>query len=204
MSSCKLLVSLIVVGGLMSSCAFLPPIPIGPDALGERTQEFDMATETIHVTTSFADTDKPTMPVAPSSFRSVRGFEENVIVYGGPYPKEIVLTANSGLEVTIEDTRANPPAPVVARAPFGPLTLAKSAECADLESQCPYTFTDPEAAAVALTVEIEGDDFSRLLDIIFEDGTSPNTMSLDLTIKTDRPFTRMKFTVTVVENYIKL
>jgi hypothetical protein len=204
MKSLSRVLYLAVASLALASCALIPPIPIGADALGDQSAEFDMVTQSLVVTSAFADADKPYMPFAPSAFRSVRGFGEQVIVSGGPYPAEIVITADSGLEVTFEDQRANPPEPVVASAPFGPLTLARSAECSDTGTSCAYTFTDPAAAAVALTVEISGDPFRRLLDIIFEDGTYPNTMSLRLTIATDRAFSPMKFTVNVVQNYIKL
>jgi hypothetical protein len=204
MKSLRRVFYLAVVSLALTSCALIPPIPIGPGALGDESTEFDMVTpQSLVVTTAFTDADKPYMPFAPSAFRSVRGFGEQVTVSGAPYPAEIVITADSGLEITFEDQRANPPEPVVASAPFGPLTLARSAECIDTDTDCVYTFTDPAAAAVALTVEISGEPFKRLLDIIFEDGTYPNTMSLRLTIATDRAFA-MKFTVNVVQNYIKL
>jgi hypothetical protein len=201
MKSLKGLVSLAAATALLTSCALIPPIPLGPDALGYSSLPVEVAAGTWSDVMTFPDIDPPSFPISPSAFISVQGFAESAVV-SGTTRSAVTISGDSELRVTISDGSGSP-APVTTQVPFGPLTLRRSDECGGSELTCSYQFEDPAAASEALTIEIRGEPFKRLLRIVTE-GDQTNTMHIELHLVTDSDPVTFKFTVEVKQNYIKL
>ncbi|HEX7004961.1 MAG TPA: hypothetical protein VF168_12320 [Trueperaceae bacterium] len=187
---------------LLGGCALIPPIAIGRDALGftERTLTVPLnrTTEaTVEAPSqAFADIKRPSFPIAPRSFRSVQGFRNGVWVDAPltPLPDTIALSGTLGF--TVSD-RSGAPEPVSATVDFGPLELKRSTDCGE---GCNYVFSDPEAAARALTFTVAGEEFRRMLRTITEG--EENMVDVTLSVRTDFAALAITLTVEVIENYI--
>lgn len=217
MKSIKILVSLVAGAGLLASCALIPPIAIGPDALGIEGKSFDVpiseagatgfavqaATGTKTASGTFEDIDKPSLPIAPSSLNMDQGFKATVsVTSAGNLPDSITITDDSELEVTVSDQADTGVDPVVATIPFGPLVLEKDPACS--AGTCDYTFADSDAAASALSASISGGNLSRLIQIVSEGGTNELALVLDITTESNPELNgSMELTIDVAENYIK-
>ena len=204
MRKSKGLFAFALVAGLLGACALIPPIPIGPGALGYQRQELivplnNTTRATVSARRSFTDIERPSFPIAPSSFRSVQGFSNDAQVHQvlGTPPDVLTLT-NGTLTFTVEDDSGSPDS-VTTSVDFGPLELRKAPSCTS--STCGYTFADPQAAARALTFTVRGAEFRRLLDIITT-GDEQNWLDVTLTVTTDAPATTLTLNVEVIENYI--
>lgn len=190
-----------MVGGVLSSCALIPPISIGQSALGYTSMPVEVTSGTWSDVKEFEDIEKPSFPISPSAFISVQGFAKSAQVSGTTSP-QITITGDSKLRVTISD-RSGSFESVTTETVFGPLTLQLAGECGGLDVWCSYNFEDASAASEALTVEIRGNELKKLLRIITE-GSATNDMELALTLNTDSGSVAFRFTIEVKENYIKL
>lgn len=217
MKSIKVLISLVAGLGLLASCALIPPIAIGPDALGIEGESFSVnMTETAaagfaaqaasgsqSVPASFEDIDKPSLPIAPSALNMDQGFDSTVTVTSiNDLPDTITITDDSQLSVTVSDEADTGVDPVSVTIPFGPLVLEKDSTCSG--ATCTYTFADSDAAASALSASISGNNLSRLIQIVSEGGTNELALQLDITTESNPEINgSMELTIDVVENYIK-
>jgi hypothetical protein len=209
------LVSLVAAAGLLASCALIPPIRIGAEALGIEGQSFDVTIPTplgagfsaLAVTGqrtetgSFEDIDLSSLPLAPSVLLMEQGFAEEVRVTSADLPDTITITDASELKLTVSEQDPDGPEPVVVSVQFGPLDL-KRQTC--VSSTCGYRFANPEAAATALDGSISGSSLSRLLDIVGSGGPNDLELVLSLTVQSSPEFSgTIELAVDVVENYIK-
>jgi hypothetical protein len=210
------LVSLVAAAGLLASCALIPPIGIGANALGIDSQSFDVAIPTPAAagfgvqavtgerveTGEFEDIEPPSLPITPSSLRMDQGFAATVTVTSLDLPETLTITAASELSITVSEQDPDGPAPVNVTIPFGPLVLEQDAACSS--SPCTYSFRDEEAAATALQGSIGGADLSRLIEIVSSGETNNLEVVLSLTVESTPDFSgTMQLTIDVVENYIK-
>jgi hypothetical protein len=210
------LVSLVAATGLLASCALIPPIGIGADALGIEATPVEVQFAqplttgfTVQAVTgkkvvpdSFDDVEPPSLPITPSSLLMEQGFASTVTVTSAQFPDTITITDASELSVTVSEQDPDGPEPVNVTIPFGPLVLEKDAACST--SPCAYTFSDEEAAATALDGSISGAKLSRLIEIVSSGGTNDLELVLSLTVESEPDFSgTMKLTIDVVENYIK-
>lgn len=214
MKSLKFFVSLVAGAALLASCALIPPIPIGPNALGIEGQKFTVpmspegsamslqtATGLQTISTSFQDVDQ-SPPIPPRSFQMNQGFAESVTVTSTNLPQSIVITDDSKLVVTVSEN-SDADKSVTVDVPFGPLTLKKDPTCSDTTT-CTYTFEDASAAGSALAKTISGSDLKLLIEIVNSGGE--NTIELVLTVATESApdiSGSLLLTVDVEENYIR-
>lgn len=206
----KLSASLIVAVVMLASCALIPPIPLGPNALGFDGQVVPVGTvpasgfaqlSSLSNTHSFGmeNIEPPNMPIAPSSLQAVQGFEPTVRATRTLSALPDTITIDSGsLEVTVEDDSGSP-SPVETTVSFGPLTLNRDENCGG--SDCHYTFADPAEAARSLTMTVRGDSLSRLLKIMTEGQV--NTVTVRFRVETAEQIDSLTFTIDVEENYIR-
>lgn len=210
----KLTVTLVAGAALLASCALIPPIPIGQNALGIEGQKFtvpispegsamsvQVASGKQTISSGFADVDE-SAPIPPRSFEMDQGFAETVTVTSTNLPSTIVITEASEIVVKVSED-ADPDKSVTVKVPFGPLTLEKDLSCSDTTT-CEYVFADAEAAGSALAATIRGSDLKELIDIVSSGGD--NTIELVLNITTDSNpdiSGSLLLTVDVEENYIR-
>lgn len=194
----------------LAACALIPPIAIGPDALGFTEQEFTIPLDSTASGASgtvtspqpivFSDIEPPSFPIAPRSLRSVQGFTRQVQVSGSPggFPESLTLAGGS-LSFAVGDQRGTPEA-VTAGTDFGPLELRRTETCS-LATTCGYEFVEPEAAARATTVSVGGTSFRRLLTIITEG--EDNELEPTISASIDADLDSITLTLKVQQNYIR-